>query len=48
MGRIKITLDVYDESADEQDGTGLTLTAFDYVERTLRDIGDDISVERID
>jgi hypothetical protein len=46
MGRIKITMDVYDESADESDSTGVTNAVYDEFMAVLMSHGDDVNIER--
>lgn len=48
MGRIKITMDVYDEHSDDDDRTGVTGETFDTISRVLMDFGDDVNIERDD
>lgn len=48
MGKIRITLDVYDEFQDLSDSTGLNVHGYEHVHRVLSEIGDDLDVERVD
>jgi hypothetical protein len=46
MGRITITMDVYDEGSDEDNPTGVTNDTFDRINETLMQLGDDVTIER--
>ena len=48
MGKVKITLDVYDEFQDLDDSTGLNIHGYEIVQSALSVIGDDLDVERVD
>jgi hypothetical protein len=46
MGRITITMDVYDEGSDEDSSTGVTNDTFDRINEVLMQLGDDVTIER--
>lgn len=45
--KIQITMQVDDEVADYEDGSGLTLEAYEELMATLMNFGDDIMIDRI-
>ena len=44
--KVTITLDVYDESADNDDDTGVTNEAFERIMDGLMEVGENITVRK--
>lgn len=47
MTKVQITFEVAEESADDQDGTGLTEEAFDDLMEAVGAHGDDIDIVKV-
>lgn len=48
MTKIQITLELDDEVADPEDGTGLTLEAYEDLMAALMNFGEDILIDRVE
>lgn len=46
--QVQITFEVYDESADPDDETGVTNQAFEEILDGLSGIGEDINIRKVD